>query len=109
MRGSTDSNKMDLLSSWCMNRFILSQNRVQSRTRNMKVTLTPRHCTPDGDGSLGFVKKIGMYIQDVPGGKVNNLGGYSSGHSKQKNFISTCVLFRTVSEIEPFESKPQNC
>jgi hypothetical protein len=45
-----------------MNRFILSQNRVQSRTRNVKVTLTPRHCKPDGDGSLGFVKKIGMYI-----------------------------------------------
>jgi len=24
-----------------------------------------------------------------------------------KNFIYTCVLFRTVSEIEPFECKPQ--
>jgi hypothetical protein len=41
-------------------------------------------------------------IQGVPGGKDNILGGHSIGHSKQKNFICTCVLFRTVSEIEPF-------
>jgi hypothetical protein len=41
-------------------------------------------------------------IQDVPGGEVNILGGYSTGHSKQKKCICTCVLFRTVSEIEVF-------
>jgi hypothetical protein len=39
-------------------------------------------------------------IQSVPGGKVSILGGYSIGHSKQKKCICTCVLFRTVSEIE---------
>jgi hypothetical protein len=36
-----------------------------------------------------------LYIQDVPGRKVNILGGHSIGHSKQ-NYIRTCVLFRTV-------------
>jgi len=45
-----------------MNRFMLSQNRVQSWVRNMKAALTLRHCKPNGDGSLGFVKKVGMYI-----------------------------------------------
>jgi hypothetical protein len=39
-------------------------------------------------------------IQNVPGGKVNILGGHSIGHSKQKNCICTCVLFGTVSEID---------
>jgi hypothetical protein len=42
-------------------------------------------------------------IQGVPGGKVSILWGHSIGHSKQKNFIWTCVLFRTVSVIEPFD------
>ena len=28
--------------------------------------------------------KTDLYIQDVPGGKVNFLGGHSIGHSKQK-------------------------
>jgi hypothetical protein len=37
----------------------------------------------------------------VPGRKVNILGGYSIGHSKQKS-VYTCVLFETVSEIELF-------
>jgi hypothetical protein len=36
-----------------------------------------------------------MHIQSVP-------GGHSIGHSKHKNCICTCVLFRTVSEIELF-------
>jgi hypothetical protein len=31
---------------------------------------------------------------------VNILGGHIIGHSKQKMYICTCVLFRTVSEIE---------
>jgi len=42
------------------------------------------------------------YIQGVPGGKVNILGGHSIGHSKQKCFYER-VLFRTVSKIELFE------
>jgi hypothetical protein len=41
-------------------------------------------------------------IQGVPGGKVNILGGHMICHSKQKYCICTCVLFRTVSEIELF-------
>jgi hypothetical protein len=45
--------------------------------------------------------RVGFYV-GVPGGKVNILGDYSSGHSKQKNCICTCVLFRTVFEIELF-------
>jgi hypothetical protein len=37
------------------------------------------------------------------GGNVNILGGHSIGHSEQNNiYICTCVLFRTVSEIELF-------
>ena len=43
------------------------------------------------------------YIQGVSGGNVNILGSHSIGHSKQKMFIWTCVLFRTVSEVELFE------
>jgi hypothetical protein len=35
---------------------------------------------------------------------VNILRGHSIGHSKQKMCICTCVLFRTVSEIELFHS-----
>jgi hypothetical protein len=41
-------------------------------------------------------------IQNVPGGKVNILGGHSISHSKKKKRICTCVLFQTVSEIELF-------
>jgi hypothetical protein len=37
----------------------------------------------------------------VPRGKVNILGGHSIGHYKQK-YICTCVLLRTISEIELF-------
>jgi hypothetical protein len=37
-----------------------------------------------------------MYIQSVPGGKVNILGGYSIGHSKQK------TLYEHVSYSERF-------
>jgi hypothetical protein len=43
-----------------------------------------------------------LYIQSVPGGKVNILGGHSIGLSKQEEFICTYVLFRRVSEIELF-------
>jgi hypothetical protein len=46
-------------------------------------------------------KNTRVTIQDVPGGKFHILGGHSIGHSKQM-CICTCVLFRTVSEIEPF-------
>jgi hypothetical protein len=42
-----------------------------------------------------------VYIQSVPGGKVSILGRHSIGHSKQK-CIYTCVLFRTVFEIDLF-------
>ena len=45
-----------------MNRFMLSQNRVYSRAINMKVTLTLRHCKPDGDGSLGIYIYIYIYL-----------------------------------------------
>jgi hypothetical protein len=41
-------------------------------------------------------------IHRVPGGKVNILGGHGISHSTQKKCICTCVLFRTVSEIELF-------
>jgi hypothetical protein len=34
--------------------------------------------------------------------KLNIFGGHSIGHSKAKSCICTCVLFRTVSEIELF-------
>jgi hypothetical protein len=40
-------------------------------------------------------------IKDVPGGKFNIVGGHSICHSKQK-LCCTCVIFRTVSEIEVF-------
>jgi hypothetical protein len=40
-------------------------------------------------------------IQDVLGEKVNIFGGHSIGRSKQE---STCVLFRTVSEISTLYS-----
>jgi hypothetical protein len=44
-----------------------------------------------------------LRIQNVAEGKVSIVGGHSIGHSKQKkNCICTCVLFRTVSEIELF-------
>jgi hypothetical protein len=36
-------------------------------------------------------------IQDIPGGKVNILGGHSIGHSKQKKCIFTCVRDRAIS------------
>jgi hypothetical protein len=44
-------------------------------------------------------------IQNVPGEKVSILGGHSVGHSKQDRCIYTCVLFRTVSEIELFNCR----
>jgi hypothetical protein len=42
-----------------------------------------------------------LYLNCIPGGKVNILGGHSIGHSKRKS-VCTCVLFRTVSEMELF-------
>jgi hypothetical protein len=49
-------------------------------------------------------KSIALYYAGVPEGKVNIVGGNRIGHSKQKKkmCICTCVLFRTVSEIELF-------
>jgi hypothetical protein len=38
---------------------------------------------------------------------VNILGGHSTGHSKKKKCICTCVLFRTVSKIELFHCTVQ--
>jgi hypothetical protein len=40
-------------------------------------------------------------LQTVPGGKLSILGGRCIGHSKKKkgNYIRTCVLLLTVSEI----------
>jgi hypothetical protein len=40
-------------------------------------------------------------IKYVPGVKVSILRGHSVGYSKQKG-VCTCVLFRTVSEVELF-------
>jgi hypothetical protein len=40
------------------------------------------------------------FIQGVPVRKIIILVGHSIGHSKQKQCVCTCVLFRTVSEIE---------
>jgi hypothetical protein len=31
-------------------------------------------------------------IQGVPGGKVNNLGGHSVGHSKQNLYMNMCLI-----------------
>jgi hypothetical protein len=44
----------------------------------------------------------GNAIQNVSGGKVSVLGGHNIGHSKKKKKKCTCVLFRTVSEIQLF-------
>jgi hypothetical protein len=51
---------------------------------------------------LGTQLYFPLCIQGVPGGKVYILGGHSIGHSKQKSVLCTCVLFRTVSEIQLF-------
>jgi hypothetical protein len=52
---------------------------------------------------LGLITSAANIMQDVPGGKVNTLGGHSVDHSKQKKkYIYTCVLFRTISEIKLF-------
>jgi len=45
---------------------------------------------------LGWDSVSGSYIQDVPGGKVNILGGHSIGHSKQR------YLYEHVSYSERF-------
>jgi hypothetical protein len=49
------------------------------------------------------------HIQAVLGGKVNILGGHSISHSKQNKWTCTCVLFRTVSEIQLFHCTVPNC
>jgi hypothetical protein len=46
-----------------------------------------------------------LSLQGVPEGNANILGGHSIGNSKQKKkvfYIYTCVLFRTVSDMELF-------
>jgi hypothetical protein len=43
-----------------------------------------------------YVTQISRYIQGVPGGKINILGGHSIGHSKQK------CLYEHVSYSERF-------
>jgi hypothetical protein len=61
--------------------------------------------------SLGGIEWLGSHtghfapihlMQMVSGGKVNILGGHNICRCKQKKSICTCVLFRTVSEIELF-------
>jgi hypothetical protein len=47
-------------------------------------------------------------MQNVPGGKINILGSYGIGHSKQKLYIYACILFRTVSDIELFHCTVPN-
>jgi hypothetical protein len=45
-----------------------------------------------------------IHAEDVPDGMVTILEGHSISHSKQ-NYVCTCVLFRTVSEISLYSSK----
>jgi hypothetical protein len=45
---------------------------------------------------LYSVSNIVCWIQNVPGVKVNTLGGHSIGHSKQKRCICSCVHIRLV-------------
>jgi hypothetical protein len=33
-----------------------------------------------------------VYIQDIPGGKVNILGGHSIGHSKKNVYMNICPI-----------------
>jgi hypothetical protein len=47
----------------------------------------------------GNLKKKKVYIQGVPGGKVNILEGHSIGHSKPKS-VYVDVLFQMTSERE---------
>jgi hypothetical protein len=49
--------------------------------------------------SFHRIYEIKKYIQGVPGGKVNILGGHTICHSKQKKCTG---LFITVSETELF-------
>jgi hypothetical protein len=35
---------------------------------------------------------VTIYIQNVPGGKVNTLGGQSIGHLKQKVYMYLCLI-----------------
>jgi hypothetical protein len=58
----------------------------------------------DDNDDLFYLRMLSVYqiIQSVPGGKVNILGGYSTGLILSKMCICTCVLFRAVSVIELF-------
>jgi hypothetical protein len=47
----------------------------------------------------GFQNRTQKFTE-YTGGNVNILGVHSIGHSKQKNCIRKCVLFRTVFEIK---------
>jgi uncharacterized membrane protein (DUF441 family) len=54
-----------------------------------------------------FNKSIYIYIyiyiyKCIAGVNVSALESHSIGYSKQKNCVCTCVLFRTVTEIELF-------
>jgi hypothetical protein len=51
---------------------------------------------------VGLIDVRLLYIHGISRGEVNILGGHRIGHSKQKNCICTCVLFRTDPEIELF-------
>jgi hypothetical protein len=51
--------------------------------------------------------KILFPIQGGLVGKVNILGGHSVSHSKQKEYICTCAVFRMVSEVEIFHRTVQ--
>ena len=48
---------------------------------------------------------IYIYIQGVPGGKVNILGGHSIGHSNPKCFYEHVSYSERFHEIELFECK----
>jgi hypothetical protein len=37
-------------------------------------------------------QELKFYIQNVPGGNVNILGGHSIGHSQQKFYLYTCPI-----------------
>jgi hypothetical protein len=67
---------------------------TQNLTKNISVRAVLIFVTQSVSRSTGTV--LYTYIQGVPGGKVNILGGHIVGHSKQK------TLYEHVSYSEQF-------
>ena len=51
---------------------------------SLRINLEVSNCNANEKNLTGFLLKYIVPIQGVPGGKVNILGGHSTGHSKQK-------------------------